>query len=81
MNLFSRIKWVAIATAIGLIAGWAYWYFVGCSSGSCAITFNPYNSMGYGALMGILLTWDTAKKKKHESAETTSGPGSKNELS
>jgi hypothetical protein len=39
---------------IGAIAGWCYWHFVGCASGTCAITSKPVNSTIYGALMGGL---------------------------
>lgn len=54
-------KWISknilyIAGAIvGAIAGYMYWNFVGCSSGTCAITSKPLNSTLYGALMGGLL--------------------------
>jgi len=40
---------------IGAIAGWCYWYFVGCASGNCPITSKPLNSSVYGAVMGALL--------------------------
>lgn len=40
---------------LGAVAGFLYWKFVGCSSGSCAITSKPVNSTIYGALMGGLL--------------------------
>lgn len=49
----SYAKWI-IAAALGAIAGFFYWYFIGCNSGSCAITSSPVNSSIYGALMGIL---------------------------
>jgi hypothetical protein len=54
-------KWISknvlyIAGAIvGAIAGYMYWSFVGCSSGTCTITSKPLNSTLYGALMGGLL--------------------------
>lgn len=35
--------------------GYAYYRFVGCSSGACPITANPYVSTLYGALMGFLI--------------------------
>ena len=44
-----------IGVAIGLIAGYAYYHFVGCASGTCAITSKPINSTLYGGLMGGLL--------------------------
>lgn len=44
-----------IGVAIGLIVGYAYYHFVGCTSGTCAITSKPLNSTLYGGLMGGLL--------------------------
>lgn len=49
-----KYKAEMIGAVAGAVAGWSYWYFVGCSSGSCAITSNPFNSTLYGALMGGL---------------------------
>ncbi|WP_346237496.1 DUF6132 family protein [Niabella insulamsoli] len=40
---------------VGALAGFLYWKFVGCDSGTCAITSRPANSSLYGALMGGLL--------------------------
>ena len=40
----------------GALVGLAYYYFVGCATGSCAITSNPINSMVYMGLMGWLLS-------------------------
>jgi Family of unknown function (DUF6132) len=44
-----------IGVIIGAIAGYLYFFYVGCSSGSCAITSKPFNSTLYGALIGGLL--------------------------
>ncbi len=41
---------------IGAGLGFAYYKFVGCSSGSCPITSNPYISSLYGALIGGMLS-------------------------
>lgn len=38
----------------GAIAGYLYYYFVGCA-GTCSITSKPLNSSLYGALMGGLV--------------------------
>ena len=43
-------------TVGGALVGLAYYYFVGCATGSCAITSNPINSMLYMGLMGWLLS-------------------------
>jgi glycerol uptake facilitator-like aquaporin len=45
----------SIGTIIGGIAGYLYYHFVGCASGSCAITSKPVNSTLYGGLLGGLL--------------------------
>ena len=47
---------IVIAVLLGFAAGYAYYYFIGCASGSCAITSNPVNSTLYGGLLGGLLT-------------------------
>ncbi len=39
----------------GAAFGFAYHKIVGCSSGACPITANPYISTLYGALMGFLV--------------------------
>jgi LytS/YehU family sensor histidine kinase len=44
-----------IGVIVGLIAGYAYYFYLGCASGTCAITSKPLNSTLYGGLMGGLL--------------------------
>jgi hypothetical protein len=53
MNYIIKHKITIIGIVAGAIAGYLYYYFVGCASGTCAITSNPINSSAYGALMGI----------------------------
>ena len=40
----------------GALAGLGYYALVGCSTGSCAITSSPVNSMVYMAVVGWLLS-------------------------
>jgi len=40
---------------LGALGGYAYWYFIGCNTGSCPITSIWYHSTAYGAFMGGLL--------------------------
>lgn len=40
---------------LGALGGYLYYHFVGCNSGSCAITSNPYMSILWGGVMGYLL--------------------------
>jgi hypothetical protein len=45
-----------IGAVVGAALGLVYYRFVGCASGACPITANPYVSSIYGAVIGILLT-------------------------
>ncbi len=48
-------KLTILGILIGAGAGYLYYHFVGCASGTCLITSKPVNSTLYGALMGGLL--------------------------
>jgi hypothetical protein len=60
--LVKKYLLVAVGIAIGAVAGYAYYYWIGCSSGSCPITSRPLNSTLYGAMMGGLLVSMFQKK-------------------
>ena len=51
-------KWIrpVLFTVVGALAGLAYYRFIGCSTGSCAITSNPVSSMLYMGLIGWLIS-------------------------
>jgi len=51
--LLKYLPWLGLLLGAGI--GWAYWYWVGCTHGSCPIRSVWYMSTGYGALMGWLL--------------------------
>ena len=55
MITIRKYKLALFGTALGSIAGYLYYHFVGCASGTCAITSNPVISTLYGAFMGGLL--------------------------
>ena len=55
MNFINKNKPTIMGVIAGAICGYLYYLFVGCASGSCAITSNPLNSTLYGALMGGLI--------------------------
>lgn len=44
-----------IGMITGAALGYAYYRFIGCSSGACPITSNPYMSVIYGALLGTVM--------------------------
>jgi len=51
---------------LGMIAGYAYYYFIGCNSGACPLTSNPFISTGYGLGAGLILGWDGKKKNNRQ---------------
>ena len=55
-----------VGVIVGAIAGYAYYHYVGCASGTCAITSKPLNSTLYGALMGGLLFNLFVKENKNK---------------
>jgi len=46
---------LAAGIIIGGLAGFAYYKFIGCRTGACPITSNPWISTGYGIVLGILI--------------------------
>ena len=54
----SMKKWLrpALFTLGGGLVGLGYYALVGCSTGTCVITSNPFSSMTYMALVGFLLS-------------------------
>ncbi|MCX6312857.1 MAG: DUF6132 family protein [Bacteroidetes bacterium] len=63
-NFIKKYKLEMIGFGIGAIAGISYWYFVGCASGTCAITSKPLNSFIYGGIMGTLFFGMFKKEEK-----------------
>lgn len=70
MDFFVKYKWAIVGVVIGAIGGLLYWNFVGCDSGSCAITSKPLNSSAYGALMGGLLFSSFKKEEKKDKKDS-----------
>ncbi len=65
-------KWIQvnrlyiIGGLLGAIAGFLYWKYVGCLTGTCAITSNPVRSTIYFSLMGSLLLGLFKKTSKEQ---------------
>ncbi|HEX5101266.1 MAG TPA: DUF6132 family protein [Polyangiaceae bacterium] len=43
-----------LSVVVGGFVGYGYHRLVGCRTGACPITANPYVSTVYGALVGLL---------------------------
>lgn len=50
----------------GASLGYAYYYFIGCNSGACPITSNPYISTFYGVLIALILVLTSKKRTNDE---------------
>jgi len=44
-----------LGVVIGGGLGFAYYKFIGCSTGTCPLTSNPFISTIYGAVLGALV--------------------------
>ena len=63
-SFFKKIPAMAIiGLAVGAIGGYIYYAKVGCVSGTCAITSNPWMSTAWGGAFGYLV-FDMFKPKK-----------------
>ena len=55
MERIIKNKLTIAGVLLGALGGYLYYVFVGCASGTCAITSSPTISTLYGAFMGGLL--------------------------
>jgi len=51
----ARMIMIILGVVAGAGVGYLYYRFIGCRSGACFITSNPYRSMIYWAVFGGLL--------------------------
>lgn len=65
-NFIKKYKLGLIGIVLGGILGYAYYHFIGCNTGTCAITSKPINSSVYGMVIGylILSTFEKTKENK-----------------
>ena len=63
MKFLKSTVFTIVGMVLGAAGGYLYYHFVGCASGTCAITSNPWISTLYGSMMGGLLL-NTFQKDK-----------------
>jgi xanthine/uracil permease len=61
-QLIHKHKWPLTGIVLGAIAGYLYYFFVGCSTGNCMIASNPFVAVPYFAFLGYLFTGIFKKK-------------------
>lgn len=64
MPFFKKHQLGILGIFLGGIWGYAYYYFIGCETGTCTITSKPLNSSVYGMVMGYL-TFSMFKKTQN----------------
>jgi len=63
---FRRNNLLAISGIVaGAAGGFLYYYFIGCTTGTCPLTSNPWLTMLWGATVGYLL-FDMFRKKNSQ---------------
>jgi hypothetical protein len=68
-KLLKKFPLIAIAGLVaGAVGGYIYYSTVGCVSGTCAITSNPWMSTIWGGAIGYLVfdTFNFRKKKSQD---------------
>jgi phosphate/sulfate permease len=68
-KFFKKHLLLGIFIIAGLAAGFIYWRFIGCKSGTCPITSSWHYSMLFGGVFGYLIgdsVKDYKKKKKSD---------------
>lgn len=60
-----------IFSGVGASLGFAYYYFIGCQSGSCPITSNPIISTLYGLMVGVVAGFDTRMFKSNKQEQSS----------
>ena len=66
MEFLAKYKLGIIGIFVGGALGFAYYHFIGCTTGTCAITSKPFNSTAYGMVMGYLMFTLFQKPKTKE---------------
>jgi hypothetical protein len=54
-SMLSTLLKMLLGAVIGGVLGFLYYKKVGCPTGACPITKNPYRSTIYGAFLGIMV--------------------------
>jgi xanthine/uracil permease len=55
LALFLKYKTQLLGMLLGAIAGYLYYIFVGCASGTCMIASNPFVAIPYFSFIGYLM--------------------------
>ena len=57
ISVWKTIRRPFIFSSLGVAAGLVYYLVLGCSTGTCAFASSPFNSMFFGGLMGLWISF------------------------
>lgn len=63
-SFIAKHRLTLIGLVVGAVIGLMYWWFIGCTNGSCSITSSPVNSSIWGAVLGALVFSSFEKDKE-----------------
>lgn len=71
-NFYIRHKYGILFLVPGIIVGFFYWRYVGCTSGTCPITSNWQLTVLFSGLIGFLIgdIIDDKRKKSRKEEQT-----------
>ena len=64
-KIIEKYRKTALFVVLGAGIGFAYWRFIGCSSGTCPLTANWHTSTLMGGLIGMLAVPSNRKSDKN----------------
>ncbi len=59
-----------VCGVLGAAGGYLYYQYVGCLTGTCVITANPFTSAFFGAVFGIVIAGPLSELFKKRSSPT-----------
>ena len=65
-GLIKKYRIMILGVIVGILVGFLYWHFIGCSSGTCPLTSSPIKSTFFGAVIGGLMFSPNKNKMKEE---------------
>lgn len=68
-TFLSKYKIYIIGVLLGFVAGFLYYDQIGCVTGTCTITSDPWASTAYGGIFGYFIADMWGKRTKPEFKE------------
>ena len=65
INFFNKHKYGILLIVPGIIVGFFYWKYVGCTSGTCSLTSNWQLTLLFGGLVGYFIGDSIDDKKRN----------------